>query len=270
MLNKRIIFTLLYDNGNFMLSRNFNLQKVGDINWLNENYNFKNVSSFIDELVVLDVSRTRRNINEFCSNLKKISQGCFIPISVGGGIRSLETANQLFNAGADKVVLNTEIYQNDHLLQQIASHYGQQSIIASIDLKLNGTGYYSVWSNCGTLQQNGYAHEWIQYINTLPIGEIYLNSVDKDGTGQGLDLNMLGTLPAGISKPIILAGGIGNSNHILQGLLHPRVDAVATANLFNFIGNGLEKARNYVVSKNVELPVWDSNFFQAAKLEKNF
>lgn len=269
MLKKRIIFTLLYDNGNFMLSRNFRLQKVGDINWLDKNYNFKNVSYFIDELVVLDITRTQRNIDQFCSDLKKVSQGCFVPIAAGGGIRTIETVSQLFKAGADKVVLNTELYQNTHLIEQIASDYGQQSIVASIDLKTNDKGYHSAWSHCGTLQQAGHASEWIQHINMLPIGEIYLNSVDKDGTGQGLDLNMLNILPEDISKPMILVGGVGNSSHILEGLLHPKVDAVATANLFNFIGNGLEQARNYVLSNNVELPVWDSNFFHSLISKKS-
>jgi len=269
MLKKRIIFTLLYDDGNFMLSRNFRLQKVGDINWLDKNYNFKNVSYFVDELVVLDITRTQRNIDQFCSDLKKVSQGCFVPIAAGGGIRTIETVSQLFKAGADKVVLNTELYQNNPLIEQIASDYGQQSIVASIDLKANDKDYYSAWSHCGTVQQKGHASEWIQQINTLPIGEIYLNSVDKDGTGQGLDLNMLNTLPEDISKPIILVGGVGNSSHILEGLLHPRVDAVATANLFNFIGNGLEQARNYVLMNNVELPVWDSNFFNSLISKKS-
>ena len=269
MLKKRIIFTLLYDNGNFMLSRNFRLQKVGDINWLDKNYNFKNVSYFVDELVVLDVTRTQRNIDQFCSDLKKVSQGCFVPIAAGGGIRTIKTVSQLFKAGADKVVLNTELYQNNPLIEQIASDYGQQSIVASIDLKANDKKYYSAWSHYGTLQQKGHASEWIQQINTLPIGEIYLNSVDKDGTGQGLDLNMLNTLPEDISKPIILVGGVGNALHILEGLLHPRVDAVATANLFNFIGNGLEQARNYVLMNNVELPVWDSNFFNSLISKKS-
>ena len=102
MLNKRIIFTLIYENGFFMLSRNFRLQRVGNLNWLQRNYNFKNISFSIDELIILDVTREDRNIYKFSEDIKLLTEGCFIPIVAGGGVRSIEDAHLLLNSGADQ------------------------------------------------------------------------------------------------------------------------------------------------------------------------
>ena len=113
MLKKRIIFTLLFCDGNFMLSRNFRLQKVGNLEWLNTNYNFSKISRFIDELVVLDVTRKGRNLSTFCDTLKSLSENCFVPIAAGGGVNCVESARQLLKSGADKVVINSELYLNN-------------------------------------------------------------------------------------------------------------------------------------------------------------
>src|SRR5688572_15437119 len=104
MLKKRLIFTLLHDQGHFMLSRNFRLQRVGDLRWLQTNYDFSQISFSIDELIVLDVTRSRRDPAAFCEILKAVAKGCFVPIAAGGGIRSLEHARALLRSGADKVV----------------------------------------------------------------------------------------------------------------------------------------------------------------------
>ena len=107
MLKKRIIFTLLYCDGFFVQSRNFNLQRVGDVAWLEKNYDFKKISYYIDELIILDISRTNKNLNEFIKNLKSITKFCFMPISAGGGIKKFEDVKKILSNGADKVVVNT-------------------------------------------------------------------------------------------------------------------------------------------------------------------
>ena len=101
------------------------------------------------------------------------------------------------------------------------------------------------------------ANYWIERIVSDSVGEIYLKSMDRDGTGQGFDLGLLDLLPDRVSKPVILAGGAGNANHLLEGLGDSRVDAVATANLFNFVGNGLKEARKSLVTNGIVLPMWD-------------
>lgn len=257
MLKKRLIFTLLYNQGQFMLSRNFRLQKVGNLNWLQTNYNFSHISFSIDELVVLDVTRTDRNAEAFCDTLKALTQGCFVPISAGGGVRTIEHARTLLRSGADKVVVNSALYEHSGLVADLASEFGQQCVVASMDIRRSAEGEYQVVAACGSRALQGSAAEWIERVAAGQVGELYLNSVDRDGTGQGYDLSLLDLLPSGMSKPVILAGGVGNATHLAQGLNDPRVDAAATAHLFNFVGDGLKQARHSLIERGVELPIWD-------------
>lgn len=257
MLKKRLIFTLLYNQGQFMLSRNFRLQKVGDLKWLQANYNFSRISFSIDELIVLDVTRGEKNTAAFCVALKQLTEGCFVPIAAGGGVRTIENAHNLLRSGADKVVVNSALYENNGFISELASEFGQQCVVASMDIKCTPDGTYQAWSECGSKCLEGSAAKWIEQVTHDAVGEIYLNSMDRDGTGQGYDLRLLDQLPANMPKPIILAGGVGNATHLAVGLADPRVDAVATAHLFNFVGDGLKQARQSIVSGGVVLPLWD-------------
>ncbi len=239
-----------------MLSRNFRLQRVGDFNWLKTNYVFSNISLSIDELIVLDVSRQNRDPYTFCEHLKRVSEDCFMPIAAGGGVRSIEDADRLLCSGADKIVVNSPLYSNQDLIKSLAERFGQQCIVASIDIKRDTGNDYHMWvENGGRLLENN-ASFWLRKISKLPVGEIYLNSMDRDGTGQGYDLDIINNLPSHLHVPIILAGGAGNSRHLAQGLADPRVDAVATAHLFNFVGDGLYQARRKLIAAGVELPIW--------------
>jgi cyclase len=257
MLKKRLIFTLLYNNGQFMLSRNFRLQKVGNLHWLQTNYNFLHISFSIDELIVLDVTRGEKKPDEFCAALKQLTEGCFVPIAAGGGVRTIETTRNLLRSGADKVVVNSALYENNGFISELASEFGQQCVVAAMDIKCTPDGAYQAWSECGSKCLEGSAAEWIERVTHDAVGELYLNSMDRDGTGQGYDLRLLDHLPANMPKPVILAGGVGNASHLAAGLADPRVDAVATAHLFNFVGDGLKQARQSLISGGVVLPLWD-------------
>ena len=240
-----------------MLSRNFRLQYVGNLEWLKKNYDFSRISYSIDELVVLDVSRGKRSLEEFCVALKSLAEGCFVPIAAGGGIKEIESARKLLRSGADKVVINSALFENTQFVKDLASEFGQQCVVASIDVKAAPDGTYKVWSQNGAKCQEGSAQGWLERISKDSVGELYVNSMDRDGTGQGFDLNIIQLLPIGLNKPVILAGGAGNARHLLVGLQDARVDAVATANLFNFVGNGLKEARHSLVSNGIVLPMWD-------------
>ena len=256
MLKRRLIFTLLYDRGSFMLSRNFRLQRVGDLNWLQKNYVFANTSLSIDELIVLDVSRGERDAEKFCDHLKQVSRECFVPIAAGGGVRSADDAKRLLRSGADKIVVNSPLFTDPELIHDLGERFGQQCIIGSVDLKRNTEGGYAVWTENGQNQLAAPARDLLRPLAELPVGEIYLNSVDQDGTGQGYDFDMLELLAPEFSVPVILAGGAGNARHMAEGLGDARVDAVATAHLFNFVGDGLHQARSKLIAGGVELPVW--------------
>lgn len=262
MLKKRLIFTLLYNQGQFVLSRNFRLQKVGDLKWLQSNYNFSHISFSIDELVVLDVTRGERNAEAFCATLKVLAEGCFVPIAAGGGVRSIEHARNLLRSGADKVVVNTPLYENKSIVSGLASEFGQQCVVASMDIKRAPDGSYQTWAECGSKCLAGPAAYWIEQVTNNAIGEIYLNSIDRDGTGQGYDLHLLDQLPTNMLKPVILAGGVGNATHLAEGLSDSRVDAVSTAHLFNFVGDGLKQARQSLIAGGVVLPIWDIQLFE--------
>jgi len=269
MLKKRLIFTLLYDSGQFMLSRNFRLQKVGDLKWLKTNYNFSHISFSIDELIVLDVSRKERNTPEFCDALQALSEGCFVPIAAGGGVCTIEHARILLRSGADKVVVNSALYENNGFISLLAAEFGQQCVVASMDIKRGPDGMYEVMAKCGSKHHPGTAAHWVDKVSRLAVGEIILNSIDQDGTGQGYDLQLLDLLPKDMPKPVILAGGVGNATHLAQGLTDPRVDAVATAHLFNFVGDGLKQARKSLITRGVDLPIWDINLLeQHLKMDK--
>lgn len=257
MLKKRLIFTLLYDNGSFVLSRNFRLQRVGNLAWLQKNYKFSKIAFSIDELVVLDVSRGTRDVERFSNHLKEMTDGCFVPIAAGGGVRTLEQARTLLRSGADKVVVNSPLHDDPTLVEELASEFGQQCVVAAVDFKRSPEGEYQAWieNGCRPVQM-GFS-KWMEYVVNQPVGEVYLNSIDRDGTGQGYDLRVLEYLPVPLSKPLIMAGGVGHSDHLSAGLTDSRIDAVATAHLFNFVGDGLVKARMSLLNEGQTLAQWN-------------
>jgi cyclase len=255
MLRKRLIFALFYNDGNFMQSRNFRLQKVGDIGWLERNYKFQKISFSLDELIVLNATKAEKNLVDFANVVNKLVENVFIPVAAGGGIRSLVDADKLFKNGADKVILNTALHENPELINEIAEKYGSQSVIASIDYRYID-GNPRVFINDGTQLINMYLHEYLIKILETPVGEILLNSIDKDGTGFGFDLDTIKSVSSNIDVPLVLMGGAGNELHLHEGIELSNVSAVSTGNLFNFIGSGLPNARKYLLERGCNLPNW--------------
>jgi cyclase len=255
MAKKRLIFTLLYSDGGFMLSRNFRLQRAGNIEWLKNNYNFKNIVFSIDELIIIDVSRGERDIHCFCNHIKMIVEECFIPIAAGGGITTCEQAKMIMNSGADKLIVNTALFKSPALVRDLIRLYGGQCIIASVDVKRQPDGFHIYIENGSVEVPYGFS-EGIKRIMDLGVGEIYLNSMDKDGTGHGYLYELLSEIRHDVKMPIIMAGGAGNWHHLLEGLQHDNVDAVATANLFNFIGQGFPNARRHLLNNDLNLARW--------------
>ena len=256
MLRKRIIFTLIYENAKFNQSRNFRLQKVGDINWLEKNYKFKDIAFSIDELIVLNASKKEKNLEDFAQVLQRLVDDVFIPIAAGGGIRNLEDAKLLFNSGADKLVLNSTLYDDPDFVKEIVKQYGSQSVVASIDYKIIDCTKV-VFINDGTKAISMCLEEYIIYLQNLGVGELYLNSIDKDGTGFGYDFDTIDSISSDMKIPLIIAGGAGNESHLLEGLKRRTIDAVATANLFNFIGSGLPNARKKIIEENLNIAQWE-------------
>lgn len=255
MAKKRLVFTLLYQQGGFYLSRNFRLQRVGDLNWLQHNYCFSSIATSIDELVILDVSRDMSDRSAFCAAVAQVSANCFMPLVLGGGIRSFEDAETLVSNGADKLLLNTALASDTYLVRELVALYGSQCIIASVDYRVEN-GSFVVYTNQGRQRLDQSFQGYIEELSSLQVGELYINSIDRDGTGQGYCLDSLAQLDAATHLPVIVAGGAGNQYHLLEGLQCASVDAVATANLFNFIGDGLPKARAHLIDNGISMARW--------------
>lgn len=258
---RRVIFALLYDGGHFMLSRNFRLQKVGTIDWLFDNYDFARVSRGLDELMVLDVSRGARNVDDFVEKVRHISSRCFIPMTVGGGIASFETAQRYMRSGADKLLVNTAFREESVLCRSLADHFGRQCIVAGIDYKRT-VGGRSVMICNGSREVPVDLSEWVDSVQRNGAGELLFQSMDQDGTGMGLDLAVVDELRQPPEVPCILMGGIGKAEHVIDGLLHPTVDAVATANLFNFIGSAFLDVRRSIASSGIQMAQWKEGDYE--------
>jgi cyclase len=184
-----------------------------------------------------------------------IAEECFIPIAIGGGITTCEQAKLLMNSGADKLVVNTALFKVPSLVIDLIRLFGSQCIIASVDVKKEADGFHLYIENGSTKIALGLS-EGIKHIFALGIGELYLNSMDKDGTGHGYFYELLSEIKHNVKVPIIMAGGAGNWHHLLEGLRHESVDAVATANLFNFIGQGFPNARRQLLDNGMKLAKW--------------
>lgn len=254
MLKKRLIFTLYFDSGSFYLSRNFRLQRVGDVRWLMDKFRFKSIGKFIDEIVILNVTRSPQlgafNDESFGDALAYLMRETFVPLTIGGALRSLDDVKRCLQLGADKVLFNTPIVTHTDLVRECVALLGAQAVIAEIDVSREGGSYISRLSNA---QEPGLPlAEHLRRAVYLGVGEVMVNSIEQDGTGTGFDMELVRQC-IGLPVPLIVAGGAGKPEHFANILELPGVDAAATGNLFNFIGKGFERVRTHLLEQG--LPV---------------
>jgi imidazole glycerol-phosphate synthase subunit HisF len=250
---KRLIFALLYFDGYFCQSRNFQCQKVGNIDWLFNNYNFSKIARYLDELVVINVNPTPETHSGFLSVIERIVENVFIPVAIGGGIYNVDNAIQCFNSGADKVILNSAVRKNKEAVSLIVNQFGSQSVVAAIDYK--GVGDRALvydWEQKNIIESLD-LKTYVDHVQGLQFGEILLNSVDRDGTGFGLDIATIESISIDCKLPLIVMGGGGKYEHFSQVYKTVEVDAVATANLLNFIGDSLPIARKRLLEQGIDL-----------------
>lgn len=257
MAKPRMCFTLLYAEGKFQLSRNFSLQEVGDFEWLFENYEFESISRSVDELFILNVSRETSDWPDFINNVQKVVKHCFMPVAVGGGIRDINQAKSLFENGADKIIMGHSFFENQKLVGNLVDRYGSQSIIASIDFKRQQNEQLDVFIECGSKPTSFKLPEAISIAESIGAGEIYLTSIERDGTGMGFDLQALEVAHKSCDLPIIAAGGADTSSQLGEGILSSFVSAVSSAHLFNFMCDGLRDARSELISSGIPLSQWN-------------
>ena len=251
MVKKRLIFILFYFDGWFYLSRNFVLQKVGNIDWLINKFNFTNIGDVIDELVVINVDRNRPSSleNNFFKDIEQLLQKVFVPLTIGGGINSSSEIDKCFNFGADKVLFSTAFYENKKIIEYCSNKYGNQSVLINIDYKSSDEIKY-VYHNNGTKKVDELKLYLEKVIDFSP-GEIMLNSIDNDGTGFGYDLEIIDYLN-NINIPIIISGGSGKPEHF-EEILKFNISAAAASDLFNFLGSGFFEVRKHLLYKKINI-----------------
>jgi imidazole glycerol-phosphate synthase subunit HisF len=256
MLKKRLIFTLLLAKGLFQLSRNFSLQSVGTFDWLRKHYHFLSISRSVDELVLLNVTRGDKQMAAFCDGIAQLSTASFMPIAAGGGIASMDDAYRLLDAGADKLVVNGALFSAPRLVEELARTFGKQCVVASLDYRGNGESA-QVYFQEGRTAAGLTLAAAIRRAEELGAGELYLTSIERDGTGQGYDIATLEWACGLCRLPVIASGGVGNFEHLLQGLQVANVTAASTANIFNFMSDGLTQARDFIERGGLPLARWE-------------
>lgn len=251
MLKKRIIPVQLIYNNRLVKTKKFNdFRDVG--NPIKSSHVYSNQDA--DELIILNIDRNDRSISGVLKILEKINENCFMPITVGGGIKSLKDAEKLFNYGADKISLNTASFYDKNLIEKIVEIWGSQALTISIDVFKEVSGKYSLKSNCGQHYEKVSLKEHIKQMIDIGIGEIFCNSINNDGMMQGYDIELVKTLSSISSVPVIICGGAGNFYH-LKDVLEQNISAVGCGSLFNFGDNNPMRAKAFLKNYNIPLKV---------------
>jgi imidazole glycerol-phosphate synthase subunit HisF len=225
------------------------LRVIGDPN----TYARKYYKEGADELIYMDTVASLYGRNNLKDLITKAVKDVFIPITVGGGIRSVEDAFEIFRAGADKVAINTAAVKNPMLLKDLSEEFGSQSIVLSVEAKKNSEENWEVFVENGRERTGIFVLDWISTCVKLGIGEILLTSVDNEGTKKGFDIDLLNKVTKITKIPIIISGGMGNLNHFLDVVKKSEVDAVAMASVLHYDLIDLKEIRNYGLSNYLNL-----------------
>ena len=209
-----------------------------------------------DELVFLDITASHEAREIMLEVARRTAEGIYMPLTVGGGIRSIDDMRRLLRAGADKVSLNTAVLERPGLVREAAERFGSQCIVVAIDARREGRGTrqrWGVYTYGGRRPAGRDAVEWAREVVELGAGEILLTSMDRDGTKDGYDLELTRAVAEAVSVPVIASGGAGSLEHLYGGLVHGRADAVLAASIFHFGVHTIAEAKAYLRERGVEV-----------------
>ncbi len=248
VLTKRLIACLDVRDGSVVKGIQFEgLATAGDPAALARRYNAEG----IDELVILDVTATLEKRRALDATLRAVSAELFIPLAVGGGIRTEDDAAEAIEAGADKVALNSAALEEPALIEKLAARYGSQAVIIAIDAKLEKPGSYAVFSRSGSTRTPREAVEWAREAAGRGAGEILLTSIDRDGTRAGFECELTAAVSSAVSIPVIASGGAGTFEHFYDVFSIGRADAALAASVFHFSEHAVSDLKAYLSSKGV-------------------
>ena len=253
-LAKRIIPCLDVNNGRVVKGVNFvELRDAGDPVEISRRYNEQGA----DELTFLDITASSDNRDLILHIIEDVAAQVFIPLTVGGGVRQVDDVRRLLNAGADKVSINTSAVQNPQLVADATDHYGSQCIVIAIDAKqvnsIDVSPRWEVFTHGGRNPTGIDAIEWAKKMQSLGAGEILLTSMDKDGTRNGFDLALTRAVSDAIDIPIIASGGVGDLDHLVDGIIKGQADAVLAASIFHYGEYTIHQAKQYMAKHGIEV-----------------
>lgn len=230
MLKTRVIPTLLWKQFGLVKGMGFDSwRRVGPVLPAIKVYNQREV----DELVLVDIIAHKIDDDLDFESIAEFGQDCFVPLTVGGGIRRIEQVQRLLRAGADKVSINTAAYSNPDLINQIASRHGVQCVVASIDVRSHGAGWVC-YSNAGSIATGRQVIDWARELEDRGAGEIIITSIERDGTMSGYDLPLIELLATALKIPVVASGGAGSYQHMVDAVVQAGASAVAAASIFHF------------------------------------
>jgi cyclase len=232
MLKVRVIPTMLWKQFGLVKGVQFNSwRRVGPVLPAIKVYNKREV----DELILVDIAGHERTEDLDIESIQEFTQDCFVPLTVGGGISKFGQVQNLLEAGADKVCMNTSAYSNPNLITEIAKRHGRQCIVASVDVRKQGAGKtWQCFSHAGKISTGRDVVAWTRELEDRGAGEILITSIDRDGTFQGYDLELIEEVVKGLKIPVIASGGAGNYQHMVDAVLHAGASAVAAGSIFHF------------------------------------
>ena len=252
MLKKRIIPCLDVKNGRVVKGINFtNLVDAGDPAEQASIYN----KGGADEICFLDITASNENRDILLDTVKKTAERCFVPLTVGGGVRTVRDIRNLLLAGADKVSINTAAIKNPELIKESALQFGSQCIVVAIDAKKTAENKWTVFTHGGREATNLDALEFAKLAQNNGAGEILLTSMDKDGTKSGYDIELTRAISESLTIPVIASGGVGTLEHIRDGIALGGASAVLAASIFHFGEYSIAEVKEYLKSQSVPVRI---------------
>ena len=252
MLKKRVIPCLDINKGRVVKGINFvNLIDAGDPVEQAKVYN----DNGADEICFLDITASHENRSIILEVVKKTTEKCFVPLTVGGGIRTIKDIGNLLRAGADKVSINTAAVINPELIKEGAKQFGSQCMVVAIDAKKVGDNNWEVFTHGGRNPSGYEVLKFADKMQSLGAGEILLTSMDRDGTKKGYDLDLTKKISNNLNIPVIASGGVGNLEHLYEGFNIGNASAVLAASIFHFGEYSIIEAKQYLDSKGIPVRI---------------
>jgi len=250
MLKNRIIPCLDVKNGRVVKGINFvDLKDAGDPVEQAKMYS----DGGADEICFLDITASNENRDTIYDVVERTSRNCFVPLTVGGGVRSVEDINKLLNCGADKVSINTAAVQNSKVVEESSKKFGSQCIVVAIDAKINGESW-EIFTHGGRNSTGINAIEFANKMENYGAGELLVTSMDKDGTQSGYDIELMRKISSNVNIPVIASGGVGTLDHLVEGI-KSGASAVLAASIFHYGTYSVKEAKQYLASKDIPVRI---------------